>query len=223
MKKKNQTCQTLVSAPKIHPSLWVKGQRLKLICTWEPCLLSSNTSVPWENEWRSAVMIAWFTGGDDWNWKMGTAKCKVCWHGGNICKWETPLVAVIQNYNGQLSMNVNNVIAESSLCGCLLGGFMSHLQHKNTAIQSTMCAFQLMVITVERSTMCDTSLAFSWRICCLLKDFFSPRCSRNVTVCWSVLDSGQNTKKIIGGREYLLRRGKKTKVLSWHFSCSSLW
>lgn len=93
---------------------------------------------------------------------------------------------------------------------------VSHLQHKNTAIQSTMCAFQLMVITAKGSEMCDTSLVFSCGICCLLKDIFFKMLQKCHCVCWSVLDSGQNPKKIIGGGENLL-------VLSWHFSCSLLW
>lgn len=37
VKKKNQTCQTLVSAPKIYPDHWRKGSSLKLISTWKYC------------------------------------------------------------------------------------------------------------------------------------------------------------------------------------------
>lgn len=89
VKKKNQTCQTLVSAPKIYLDLWVKGWRLKLISTWEPCLLSSHTNVPWENEWQSTVMTARFSGVDDWNWKIGTVNYKLqCLWAGMCLRWE---------------------------------------------------------------------------------------------------------------------------------------
>lgn len=43
VKKKNQTCQTLVSAPQIHPDHWMKGWSLKLISTWKHCSRSHHT------------------------------------------------------------------------------------------------------------------------------------------------------------------------------------
>lgn len=69
VKKKNQTCQTLVSAPKIYPGLWATGQRLNWFVP-ESLACSHHTDVPWGNEWRSTVMIARFSGSDDGNWKV---------------------------------------------------------------------------------------------------------------------------------------------------------